>query len=176
MYHCFGCGEGGDVFKFLMTIDHVTFTEAVERLAQRLGYELHYEDGKGQQEQGNRARLLAANKAAEAFFIAQLSTPEAQPGRDFLGGRGFDREAAARFGVGFAPKGGALGRHLRTLGFAEDELVASGLLGPRRARRRVRPLPLAARLADPRHDRADARLRRAAPPRRGPGAEVPQHA
>ena len=129
-FHCFGCGEGGNVFDFLMKIDHVTFPEAVERLAQRLGYELHYEEGGGPaRDQGNRARLLAANAAAEAFFIAQLTTPEAAPGRAFLGERGFDPAAAARFGVGFAPRGGALTRHLRAAGFGEDEIVAAGLAG-----------------------------------------------
>ena len=62
-YHCFGCGEGGDVFTFLQKLDHVSFSEAVERLAGRLGYELHYEDGGQASDHGNRARLLAANVA-----------------------------------------------------------------------------------------------------------------
>ncbi|NEM90348.1 DNA primase [Galbitalea soli] len=128
-YHCFGCGEGGDVFTFLQKMDHCSFSEAVERMAARLGYELHYEDGGQATDHGNRARLLAANKAAEEFFIAQLTTPDAAPGRAFLGERGFDQSAAERFGIGFAPRGGAAGRHLRSLGFTEDELVTAGLLG-----------------------------------------------
>jgi len=129
-YHCFGCGEGGDVFTFLQKMDHVTFSEAVERMAARLGYELHYEDGGAATDHGNRARILAANKAAEDFFISQLSTPEAEIGRVFLGQRGFDHAAAERFGVGFAPKSyDALGKHLKTLGFTELELVTAGLLG-----------------------------------------------
>jgi DNA primase len=128
-YHCFGCGEGGDVFTFLQKMDAVTFSEAVERMAARIGYELHYEDGGQASDHGARARILAANKAAEDFFIAQLSTRDAEPGRAFLGGRGFDPSAAQRFGVGFAPRGGLLGKHLATLGYTEDELVAAGLLG-----------------------------------------------
>ena len=128
-YHCFGCGEGGDVFTFLQKMDHVTFSEAVERMAARIGYELHYEDGGQATDHGVRARILAANKAAEDYFIAQLATKEAEPGRTFLGQRGFDQAAAERFGVGFAPRGGALGKHLRTLGFSENELVDAGLLG-----------------------------------------------
>jgi len=128
-YHCFGCGEGGDVFTFLQKMDHVTFSEAVERMAARIAYELHYEDGGAATDHGNRARILAANKAAEEFFIAQLATPEAEPGREFLGERGFDQSAAERFGVGFAPRGGALSKHLKPLGFDEDELVTAGLLG-----------------------------------------------
>src|SRR5690606_8938628 len=91
--------------------------------------ELHYEDGGAAPDHGNRARLLAANKAAEDFFVSQLETPEAEPGRVFLGKRGFDPGAAQRFGVGFAPKGGALGRHLKGLGFSEQDLITAGLLG-----------------------------------------------
>lgn len=127
-YHCFGCGEGGDVFTFLQKMDHVTFSEAVERMAARIGYELHYEDGGQASDHGARARILAANTAAEEYFIQQLGSKEAEPGRAFLGSRGFDSSAAQRFGVGFAPKSG-LGKHLKGLGFTEDELVAAGLLG-----------------------------------------------
>jgi DNA primase len=129
-YHCFGCGEDGDAIEFLVKMDHVTFQEAVERLAAKVGIELHYEDGgAANADHGNRARLLAANKAAEEFFRTQLGTPEAQIGREFLGGRGFDRAAADRFGVGFAPKSfSALGDHLKALGFTQQELIESGLL------------------------------------------------
>jgi DNA primase len=128
-YHCFGCGEGGDVFTFLQKMDHVTFQEAVERMAARVGVELHYEDGGQASDHGNRARLLAANAAAELFFQQQLATPAAQIGRDFLGGRGFDQAAADRFGVGFAPKSfSALGDALKAQGFTELELTTAGLL------------------------------------------------
>ncbi|WP_157156342.1 DNA primase [Diaminobutyricimonas sp. LJ205] len=128
-YHCFGCGEGGNVYTFLQKIDHVSFREAVERLAAKIGYELHYEEGGQAVDHGNRARLLAANKAAEEFFRAQLNTPEADPARRFLGGRGFDPAAAERFGVGFAPKSfDALGAALKAQGFTEQELVTAGLL------------------------------------------------
>jgi DNA primase len=128
-YHCFGCGEGGDVFTFLQKMDHVTFSEAVERMAARIGYELHYEDGGQASDHGARARILSANTAAEEFFIQQLGTKDSEPGRAFLGSRGFDESAAQRFGVGFAPRGGLLGKHLKTLGFTEEELIAAGLLG-----------------------------------------------
>ena len=128
-YHCFGCGEGGDVFTFLQKMDHVSFSEAVERMAARLGYELRYEDGGQASDHGARARILAANAAASEFFVSQLGTPEAEPGRAFLGERGFDASAAQRFGIGFAPRGGVLGKHLRTLGFTEEELVTAGLIG-----------------------------------------------
>ena len=128
-YHCFGCGEGGDVFTFLQKMDHVTFQEAVERMAARIGFELHYEDGGQASDHGNRARLLAANAAAEVFFRAQLATKEAQIGRDFLGQRGFDQAAADQFGIGFAPKSfSALGDALKAQGFTELELTTAGLL------------------------------------------------
>jgi len=128
-YHCFGCGEGGDVFTFLQRMDHVSFSEAVERLAGRISYELHYEDGGAATDHGNRARILAANQAASDFFVAQLATAEAEPGRAFLGERGFDQSAAERFGIGFAPRGGVLAKHLNTLGFSSEELVVAGLIG-----------------------------------------------
>jgi DNA primase len=128
-YHCFGCGEGGDVFTFLQKMDHVTFSEAVERLAARLGYELHYEDGGQASDHGMRARILSANQAAAEFYVAQLKTKEAEVGTRFLGERGFDQSAAERFGIGFAPKAGVLGKHLKTLGFTDEELVTAGLLG-----------------------------------------------
>ncbi|GGR35970.1 DNA primase [Agromyces mediolanus] len=128
-YHCFGCGESGDVYSFLQKMDHVSFTEAVERLAGRIGYELHYEDGGQASDHGNRARLLAANQAAAEFFAEQLLQPIAEVGRRFLGERGFDAEAAKRFGVGFAPKSwDALTKHLRGRGFSTEELAAAGLV------------------------------------------------
>ena len=129
-YHCFGCGEDGDVFTFLQRMDHVSFQEAVERMAARAGIELHYEDGgAAASDHGNRARLLAANAAAEQFFREQLAEPGAQPGRDFLGGRGFDQAAAERFGVGYAPKSfDVLKNALGKQGFSQDDLVAAGLL------------------------------------------------
>jgi len=130
-YHCFGCGEGGDVYEFLLKMDHVTFTDAVERLAARIGYQLHYEEGGGGPSDGssNRARLLTANSAAEEFFRDRLSAPDAEPGRRFLGERGFDSAAAAHFGVGFAPKSwDELTKHLRSKGFTQEELATAGLV------------------------------------------------
>ncbi|WP_432535969.1 DNA primase [Kineococcus arenarius] len=138
-WHCFGCGEGGDAIEFVRRIDGTTFTEAVERLAERAGVQLRYVDdggrpGKrpaGAQGAGQRQRLLEAHRAAEAFYAGQLEQPgPAETARRFLAERGFSREAAARFGVGFAPAGGeALLRHLRAAGFTEEELTTSGLAG-----------------------------------------------
>lgn len=133
-YHCFGCGEGGDVYEFLLKLDHVTFTEAVERLAARIGYELHYEEGSRVQSEGagSRVRILAANAEASEYFRTQLGTPEADLGRRFLGERGFDPAAAEKFQVGFAPNSwDSLTTHLRQRGFSADELIAAGLVSQR---------------------------------------------
>lgn len=127
-YHCFGCGEGGDVYKFLQQMESISFYEAVEKLAARVGFELTYEDGGPAVDQGQRYRILEANTAAATFYQSQLMTDDAIPGRDFLKGRGFDKAAAEQFGIGFAPKGWSnLTDHLKKLGFTIDELVAAGL-------------------------------------------------
>ena len=157
-YHCFGCGEGGDVFSFLQKMDHVTFQEAVERMAARIGYELHYEDGGQASDHGNRARLLAANAAAEMFFRAQLATPGRADRPRLLGARGFDQAAADQFGIGFAPKSfEALGDALKAQGFTEPELRRRPA-EHRRSRQQLRPVPRPADLADPRYHRPDRRF------------------
>ncbi|RMI13609.1 DNA primase [Cellulomonas triticagri] len=132
LYHCFGCGEGGDVIDFIQKTDGLPFTEAVEYLAGRVGVQLRYEEGGGPRpghEPGKRQRLLEAHRVAEEFFAAQLLTAEAATARAFLAERGFDRAAAEQFGVGYAPQGwDALLRHLRGRSFTEAELTASGLM------------------------------------------------
>ena len=133
-WHCFGCGEGGDVISFVQRVEHLTFAEAVERLAGKLGMELRYEEGGGPRSGeglGKRSRLVEAHRvAAEFYSAALLNLPEARPGRDFLRERGFDRMAADKFGVGFSPRGGEeLTKHLRDKGFSDDEIVAAGLAG-----------------------------------------------
>jgi DNA primase len=129
-WHCFGCGEGGDVISFVMKIDHLSFSESVERLAGRFGVQLRYEEGghtPGRQ-QGQRTRLVEAHRVAAEFYVEQLATPGAHAGRQFLAERGFDQGAADKFGVGFAPREwDALTRHLRGRGFSTEELVTAGL-------------------------------------------------
>ncbi|KZE90946.1 DNA primase [Microbacterium sp. TNHR37B] len=128
-YHCFGCGESGDVYSFLRAIDHLSFTEAVEKLAARLGFTLHYEDGGPAPETSGRTRLYAVNTAAAEWFRAQLASPEAETARRFLGERGFDAGAAAHFGIGYAPRGWDGARDaLRSQGFTDEELSAAGVV------------------------------------------------
>jgi len=133
-WHCFGCGEGGDVISFVQKVEHLTFAEAVERLAGKLGMELRYEEGgapRSGEGLGRRSRLVEAHRVAAEFYgEALVNLPEARAGRDFLRERGFDRVAADKFGVGFSPRGGEeLTKHLRAKGFSDDEIVAGGLAG-----------------------------------------------
>ncbi|MEY9871281.1 DNA primase [Streptacidiphilus sp. MAP12-33] len=130
VYNCFGCQESGDTLGFVMKIEHLSFVEAVERLAPQVGITLRYEGGSyvpGRQ-QGERTRLLEINRLAAAWFQEQLNSPEAEIGRRFLKERGFEREAAAHFGVGYAPGGFEnLTRLLRGKGYTDKELLTSGI-------------------------------------------------
>lgn len=129
-YHCFGCGESGDVYSFVMAMEHTSFVETVERLAARIGYTLHYEGGKpgDRYEAGMRRRLLDAHKIAAEFFERNLYSPDAQEAQRFLGARGFDPAATRKFGVGYAPRGwDHLLQHLRSQGFTDEELKATGM-------------------------------------------------
>ncbi len=131
-WHCFGCGEGGDVFAFLMKIDGLGFSEAVERLADKVGVTLRREEGDLRQDRPRgpqRGRLVEAHKVAQEFYADALDTPDALVARQFLGERGFDQGTAAQFGVGFAPRDGeSLLRHLRQRKFTDEETVAAGLV------------------------------------------------
>jgi DNA primase len=130
-FHCFGCGEGGDVYAFLQKIEHVSFVEAVELLADRVGYTVTYTGASTtnvQRDRGSRSRLLAANAAAAEFYAEALQSAEAAPARQYLLERNFDAEAAAKFGCGFAPSGWeTLTKHLLRKGFEFKELEAAGL-------------------------------------------------
>ncbi len=131
-FYCFGCGKGGDVVDFVREINNMTFPEAVEWLADRAGVQLRFEEGPGsgpRVEPGLRKRVLDANREAQDFFAGHLASAGALIARQFLDGRGFDRDAAERFGCGFAPTSGkALREHLLGKGFTRDELVKAGLV------------------------------------------------
>ncbi|MEB3034902.1 DNA primase [[Mycobacterium] nativiensis] len=131
LFHCFGCGEGGDVYAFIQKIEHASFVEAVELLADRVGHTITYTGASAtniQRERGGRSRLIAANAAACEFYTAALGTAEAAPARKYLTERNFDAAAAQRFGCGFAPSGwDSLTKHLLRKGFEFKELEAAGL-------------------------------------------------
>ena len=129
-FHCFGCQVGGDVIAFVMKIDHLTFTETIERLAERIGYQLTYEQGRGgtKAPSGQRSRLIAAHAAAVTFYQEQLQLPEAAHARDLLMKRGFDRAACESFEVGYSPdEWDGLTKYLRNKGFTVEELTLAGL-------------------------------------------------
>ena len=131
-WHCFGCGEGGDVISFVQKVDSLSFTEAVEALALKAGITLRYEAaGSGtlrREEPGRRQRLLDAHRVAEEFYQARLASPEAHLGRQFLGRRGFDEAMCRHFGIGYSPTSwDALTRQLRSKGFTDQEIETAGL-------------------------------------------------
>jgi DNA primase len=130
LYYCFSCSAGGDVIKFVQSIENLTFTEAVERLAARAGVELRYEQGGyvPGQESSMRRRLIEAHRLAKDFYSERLHADSARVAREFLAERGFELADADRFGVGYSPAAwDELTRHLRGRGFTEEELTKSGL-------------------------------------------------
>ncbi len=133
VYYCFGCGKGGDAISFLMDVEHLTFGESVELLANQVGITLRYDESgagaRSRDDGGGRKRLIAAHADAAAFYAERLAAPDARIAREFLAQRGFDRDAAARYGCGFAPDSwDALTRHLRSKGYQAPELISAGLI------------------------------------------------
>ena len=130
-YHCFSTGKGGDVFSFLMEMEQVSFPEAVEAVAQKIGYHINYQGGSTgarDEKPGTRRRLIAANKAAHEFYRQQLETPQAAAGREFLLDRGFSKEIIYEFECGYAPEGwDTATKHLLRMGFSFEELEAAGI-------------------------------------------------
>jgi DNA primase len=129
-FHCFGCQTSGDVISFVMKMDHLSFTETIERLADRIGYQLRYEEGNfTPAPAGNRSRLIAANALAAKFYQEQLNTsPTAAHARELMTKRGFDKSACETFGVGYAPdEWDGLTKFLRAEGYSIDELETAGL-------------------------------------------------
>lgn len=130
LYYCFGCGVGGDAIDFLMAMDHLSFHEAVEKLAGRVGVQLRIEGGGAGRgpDPGQRAQVVAVNAAAARFFAAQLHESGAAGARAFLDSRGFEPDVWEHFGVGYAPRQGLVA-HLRGRGLSETAIVASGVAG-----------------------------------------------
>ena len=128
-FHCFGCGEHGDVFAFVMKTQAVPFPEAARAIAARVGVTVPEEPGRG------RVRgepLIAANVAAAAFFRATLRGPAGVAARTYLAERGVSAEMVERHGLGYAPGAGdALVRHLRTEGYPTEDVLTVGLVGRR---------------------------------------------
>ena len=127
-FYCFGCGAGGDVITFIKKISNLDYVEAVKLLAGRAGMPLPEEDDKVGR---LRTRVLGINRAAARFFYEQLNadTEEAKAARAYWRGRGLSDSTIRRFGLGYAPNDfSAMRRHLRGLGFSEEEMLASGIV------------------------------------------------
>lgn len=132
IFHCFGCGVGGDVFKFVMLLENLTFPEALRRVAEKVGITLRETVGDETYDAQARERavLYKMHEAAAKFFAAQLSgTPEGRLARAYLADRGLSDEVIGRFRLGYAPSDGqALMRHLREAGFRSESFEKSGLI------------------------------------------------
>ena len=130
VWHCFGCGLGGDVFGYVEHQENIDFRDAVELLADKYHIELHYDkaDNVPAHTGSKRARLLEANEAAQEYFVSQLMTKEALAARKLLDGRNFSQADCQRFGCGYAPQGwDNLVRHLAGKGFTQQEMLDAGL-------------------------------------------------
>lgn len=130
MYHCFGCGESGNVYTFIMRYENYTFPEAVKVLAERAGVQLpETEDtDEARRRENRRARLMEVNKEAAKFFYYQLRSPRGAVGYQYLKNRGLSDETMHRFGLGYAGKdGGELIAYLRQKGFEDDLIKEAGL-------------------------------------------------
>ena len=130
MYHCFGCGAGGNVYTFVMNYENYTFPEAVKMLAARAGVSLpeaEY-DEEQKQRQNHRQQLLDVNREAATFFYYQLRSPQGQVGYRYLADRELSDETMRKFGLGYTGRSGAgLIRHLKQKGFEDRLIIEAGL-------------------------------------------------
>jgi DNA primase len=132
IYHCFGCGQGGDVFKFVMEMEKCAFPEAIRIVAEKCGIAVPRPKERSPEERKEnqlRAVLVEIHREAQTFFVTQLEgTREGKAARAYLEDRGIDKDTMGRFGIGYAPSGGdLLLRHLRGK-YPEKTLVESGLI------------------------------------------------
>src|SRR5499433_98334 len=132
IYHCFGCGKGGDVFSFVMEMERCEFPEAMRIVAEKCGISIPRPKERSPEERKEtqqRSAILEMHREAQTFFVKQLEgTLEGKAARAYLEDRGLDRDAITRFGIGYAPSGGdLLLRHLKPK-YQEKALVDSGLI------------------------------------------------
>src|SRR5258708_5553289 len=131
IYHCFGCGVGGDVFKFVMEMEKISFPEAIRAVAEKCGIavpQARERSPEERRENQQRTSLVEMHREAAAFFAQQLNgTPEGRAAKAYLLDRGLDSEAMARFGIGFAPSGGEALLRVMKQKYPEKVLEVSGL-------------------------------------------------
>src|SRR6516162_1840632 len=132
IFHCFGCGKGGDVFTFVMEMEKCQFPEAVRIVAEKCGIAVprpKERTPEERKENQQRAALIEMHKEAQSFFVRQLeATAEGKAARAYLEDRGLDEQTIAQFGVGYAPSGGDILLRLLKPKYAEKLLAESGLL------------------------------------------------
>jgi DNA primase len=132
IYHCFGCGQGGDVFKFVMEMEKCPFPEAMRIVAEKCGIALpraRERSPEERRENQQRGVLLEIHREAQSYFAKQLEgTLEGKAARAYLEDRGLDRDTMARFGIGYAPSGGDLLLRQLKSNYEEKALVDSGLI------------------------------------------------
>ncbi|MBQ9550991.1 MAG: DNA primase [Lachnospiraceae bacterium] len=130
IYHCFGCGAGGDVFSFLMEYDNLTFSEAVKTLADRAGITLPEisasEENKARQRE--KDRIMAVLKDAAFFYFNNLRSPSGKNGMDYFVKRGLKPEIMRSFGLGYAGKHNEVCAFLKEKGYTDSEINAAGLV------------------------------------------------
>ena len=157
VWHCFGCGLGGDVFGYVEHQENVDFRDAVELLADKYHIELHYDQSNAKKEHtgSKRARLLEANEAAQEFFVSQLMTKDALAARKLLDGRNFSQADCQRFGADTLRKVGQSGSVLGRQRFHAAGDAGRGIGSPRPAWG-VRLFSWPRNMADSRFDRSCA--------------------
>lgn len=131
MFYCFGCHAGGTVIQFLMQMEHLSYFEAIQKLAERVGMELpdRVDDDKFRKERSERERILDALRRAARYYCERFYAPEGETARAYAAQRGLTKEAVSRFGIGWAPSGwDGIMKHLTDAGFTKDELTKAGLL------------------------------------------------
>ena len=129
IFHCFGCGKGGGVIRFVMEMEGLSFYEAVEKLALRAGLEVPQEDDGERRRRARRRRLLELNRQAARFYHDTLKSPLGEPMRAYIAQRRLSGTFATRFGLGAAPEGwDHLTRAMTALGYEKGELLDAGLV------------------------------------------------
>jgi len=129
IYKCFGCGQSGDVFNFLMELQGLTFIEALKMLADQQGIPMPKRNAGSDAQSKLRDSLMGLQEIGQEFFVAQLRANAGRQAREYLQSRGLGDETAAQFGVGYAPAGNALLGLMRKRGFDAAAMLASGLIG-----------------------------------------------
>lgn len=130
IYHCFGCGVGGNAYTFLMEYDSVSFKEAIKILADKAGIVLPdaEESEESKRAANHKKRLQDIHTQAATYYYSLLNSEQGKTGLDYFTSRGLTKETIVKFGLGYTGKGNSLYRYLRQKGYTDDELKASGLI------------------------------------------------